>query len=1127
MFRQVGIDTDNLISKFGLLNKSFFDIKRDFQNGQGIRSFGNVVKKEDIDNLKKFSNELKNGVGYSQAYKNNLVNSHAYIKKQGLAIAELYKQQSNLNKQYKSGKITQQEYTTQMAANKAQIQAITTQTENLTLAQKASAVASKAAGVALNMAFNIGIGLLINGIITLISKAVNYQKELAEKTKELGQTAKETTKDISSLYAKYIELNEAVNDGTGSKEDLRSATDDLLSSLGFEGVAVEELTKKYNTLEEAMSQISLEKLEEAHNNLVSSVGAYKKELLKEGGNGFGGKNIFEINDISKELSLKNTNGESIIDVLKNVKGLQYNLYRGSTIGDYTPTRHSFNLLGDSKTIDGIKQNYETLIDMQDVLIAKFGAKQIKDTNIYTEITNRLNELKTAYENYTNEVTALNQSAAQIAVLENIKGKELPKTQEEFKAFYDELIANATQAGSDLRNQFIGTDDEIKNSIKAAIEGMSVFDEFTADITPVEVPVAPSVSADTSKIKEGLSKLKEEITDIFKNTNLFDKAVESLNKDEAIDFDTVMSMVEVDNSLADKFIKTADGYTIAVDTLISARQKYTKETRESIRADIESSNQSIKIAEQNIAKMQKQSDFLEYAAAKDNGAYQAKKELDIAIQSEKENIDELNQAIAEYTLILGEMENGVSSAKSSVEDFASKIQEYADAYDKIVSDNSLVNSAIKEQEKYGKISGDTIKKLIDAGYKNALAYNEQTGEVVLLTDAVRNLTNEQIRNKQLEIQNEIDTVTIAIQNAKIAYDNLAKSVNSAWDAQMLALYGNNIEQLNQKLIQLQEQQMIYSNPISFEDDEVINKTDDETDDETTVKTDKDFFEEEKAKLDHLREMDVISEDEYYERLTQLVNQYYKNKEDYLDEYRKYEEEIYKHLKQEKLDAIDEEIDKLKSVNDEKQKEIDLEEKRQALENAKNQKTVAVYDSERGWIRETNREDVKNAQKDYDDAVVEQKVSALEKFKEAIENGSNVTHSDSEDVDIQAQVDNLAPISKSISSIEELLQKFNVAYDANKLENSKALSEMVTGMGNPNSFFQSTLKQNETINNNSSQNINNSSRTVQIVINGDIVTSNAKDFVKQMEDIADNRFTPNFETHMNQFGKELRQYRANHK
>lgn len=136
VFRQVGNDTDKLISKFGLLNKSFYDIKRDLQSGQGIRSFGNFIKKEDIANLKKFNFDLKNGKSYLQAYQDNLSNSHTYIKKQGMAIAELYKQQNNLNRQLKQGKITQQEYDTQMAANKAQIQSITTQTGKLTLAQK-------------------------------------------------------------------------------------------------------------------------------------------------------------------------------------------------------------------------------------------------------------------------------------------------------------------------------------------------------------------------------------------------------------------------------------------------------------------------------------------------------------------------------------------------------------------------------------------------------------------------------------------------------------------------------------------------------------------------------------------------------------------------------------------------------------------------------------------------------------------------------------------------------------------------------------------------------------------------------------------------------------------------------
>ena len=68
------------------------------------------------------------------------------------------------------------------------------------------------------------------------------------------------------------------------------------------------------------------------------------------------------------------------------------------------------------------------------------------------------------------------------------------------------------------------------------------------------------------------------------------------------------------------------------------------------------------------------------------------------------------------------------------------------------------------------------------------------------------------------------------------------------------------------------------------------------------------------------MDVISQEEYYNRLFDLNEKYFKGKTELLDEYRQYEEEVYKGLKETQIKAIQEQIDALKSVNEEKQEEM---------------------------------------------------------------------------------------------------------------------------------------------------------------------------------------------------------------
>lgn len=189
VFKLVGSDTDNLISKFGLLGKSFTNIKKDFVNGQGWRSFTNIVNEQDIANFEKFQKEFKD-TSYHKAFNNNLKTSHTYIQKQAYELRRLKTEQNLLTRQFNQGKISIDQYNTSLEANKAQINALTAKTQTLTFAQKASTIASKAMGVALNMALNVGIALLINAIISGISKLVNSYQEAIDKAKEASETVK-------------------------------------------------------------------------------------------------------------------------------------------------------------------------------------------------------------------------------------------------------------------------------------------------------------------------------------------------------------------------------------------------------------------------------------------------------------------------------------------------------------------------------------------------------------------------------------------------------------------------------------------------------------------------------------------------------------------------------------------------------------------------------------------------------------------------------------------------------------------------------------------------------------------------------------------------------------------------
>lgn len=82
--------------------------------------------------------------------------------------------------------------------------------------------------------------------------------------------------------------------------------------------------------------------------------------------------------------------------------------------------------------------------------------------------------------------------------------------------------------------------------------------------------------------------------------------------------------------------------------------------------------------------------------------------------------------------------------------------------------------------------------------------------------------------------------------------------------------------------------------------------------------------------------------------------------------------------------DEQINKLKKANEEREDAIEYEQKLANLANAQNNK-VRVYDQERGWTYETNKEELKKAQDDLKSFETNQRIKDMEKQKETATQG----------------------------------------------------------------------------------------------------------------------------------------------
>ena len=112
---------------------------------------------------------------------------------------------------------------------------------------RSTAIAVMAATAAVTAAFIIGQ-----------KQAEKYRKMREERLQSLKDSATESANEANSLteeaanvtrlYAVYQEAQQAVKDGTGTKEEYRTATDNLTSALGIEKDAVDNLKKSYEEL---------------------------------------------------------------------------------------------------------------------------------------------------------------------------------------------------------------------------------------------------------------------------------------------------------------------------------------------------------------------------------------------------------------------------------------------------------------------------------------------------------------------------------------------------------------------------------------------------------------------------------------------------------------------------------------------------------------------------------------------------------------------------------------------------------------------------------------------------------------------------------------------------------------
>ena len=223
IFRTINADAKKLTEQFGLLNKSFRDIKKDFANGLGFKNslFQTSISKTDYQALQKFNSAIK-------------VTNDGLTKSQRITKA--------WNENMTGCSIAAKRMGNDLVTGKKNIQ-------DISKAMNTASGSTKALGVAMNVMANVGFMLAITAITKVISELAQSQENAIQAAKEATETYKSELDSIADYKQRLSELHEELKSGNLSYEEtktkrteLMTIQDELIEKFGTEKGAIESVT---------------------------------------------------------------------------------------------------------------------------------------------------------------------------------------------------------------------------------------------------------------------------------------------------------------------------------------------------------------------------------------------------------------------------------------------------------------------------------------------------------------------------------------------------------------------------------------------------------------------------------------------------------------------------------------------------------------------------------------------------------------------------------------------------------------------------------------------------------------------------------------------------------------------
>lgn len=427
IFRTINADAKKLTEQFGLLNKSFRDIKKDFANGLGFKNslFQTSISKTDYQALQKFNSAIK-------------VTNDGLTKSQRITKA--------WNENMTGCSIAAKRMGNDLVTGKKNIQ-------DISKAMNTASGSTKALGVAMNVMANVGFMLAITAITKVISELAQAQDNAAQAAKEATETYKSELDSIADYKQRLSELHEELKSGNLSYEEtktkrteLMTIQDELIEKFGTEKSAIESVTDAVKGQVDALDDLN----EKAYRDWVAKADeqTFWNKLLPGGKSGL--DQAIDYMGSKKTVSFNDMQNANLSDELQAIQKeidetirAKYNLDK---------TFAMFNITG---TPDELRTQLENIRqDYADISKKVFEDHGIYDHNLWEEYR------KETFDSINETITSLD--------------KGLEKHQDTYKTYIEGLIkydseysdeyANILQKRTELESaQNSGNAEEVKKA----------------------------------------------------------------------------------------------------------------------------------------------------------------------------------------------------------------------------------------------------------------------------------------------------------------------------------------------------------------------------------------------------------------------------------------------------------------------------------------------------------------------------------------------------------------------------------------------------------------------------------------------------------------------------------------